>query len=83
MRIPTGGDCNLVRTLKSGRPFSLLSIGSIRVGVQIDLRLVGFAAALAPGPISPKPRIEQPRLSGYRPPKTPHFSEATCTLKNF
>ena len=64
MRIPTGGDCNLVRTLKSGRPFSLLSIGSIRARVQIDLKLAGFAAALTPGPISPKPRTEQACLPG-------------------
>jgi len=44
------GDCNLVfGQLKSGRRFSLPSIG---VGVQIDLRLAGFAAVLALGPIS-------------------------------
>jgi hypothetical protein len=49
-KIPTGGDCNLVfGQLKSGRLFSLASIG---VGVQIDLGLAGFAAALARGPIS-------------------------------
>jgi len=41
------------RTLKSGRLFSLPAIASIRVGVQIDLELVGFAAALAAGPINP------------------------------
>jgi hypothetical protein len=49
-KIPRGGDCNLVfGQLKSGRLFSLPLIG---VGVQIDLRLAGFAAALALGPIS-------------------------------
>ena len=83
MRIPTGGDCNLVRTLKSGRPFSLLSIGSIRAGVQIDLKLAGFAAAPTPGPISPKPRTEQACLPGLASPKYFHFQRQIAPPKFF
>jgi hypothetical protein len=54
------------RTLKWGR---LSSIGSIRGGVQIDLKLVGLLRLWRPGPIIPKPRIEHRRLSESRPPQ--------------
>ena len=57
------------RTLKSVRLSSLPSIGSIRAGIQIDLGLVGFPLLWRPVQSVPKPRIEQPRGSGPRPPK--------------
>jgi len=71
------------RTLRLGRRAWLPPPGSIRVGVQIDLGLVGFAAALASGPISPRRRIEQPHFPRLGSPKHLTFRRQIGPAKFF